>query len=203
MGLIDRRPDGVFEVGDNHLSTALAFEERLVRRTPFSAQVASYWSLGEQIEAVGPTQLDRVLAHVGERPSGGGFGCPELRTGLAAEAAVSDRAGLDARQPADPAAAGALANGCAGTIGAGQGAVRGTGRPCPHLFRAPRLWRLCAAHRSGAGQDGADHWRAAGQARCVATALERFAGRQVEGIMRGHGLSWSLSRGLGIDLPPM
>lgn len=34
-------------------------------------------------------------------------------------------------------------------------------------------------------------------------ALERFAGRQVEGLMRGRALSWSLSHGLGIALPPM
>jgi hypothetical protein len=34
-------------------------------------------------------------------------------------------------------------------------------------------------------------------------ALERFAGRQVDGLMRGPGLSWSLSQGLGIGLPPM
>ena len=31
-------------------------------------------------------------------------------------------------------------------------------------------------------------------------ALERFAGRQVEGVMRGQGLSWSLSLGIGLGL---
>ena len=33
--------------------------------------------------------------------------------------------------------------------------------------------------------------------------LERFGGRQVEGVLRGRGISWSLQRGLGPDLPPM
>lgn len=34
-------------------------------------------------------------------------------------------------------------------------------------------------------------------------ALERFAGREVEGVMRGQGLSWQLQRSVGISLPPM
>jgi hypothetical protein len=33
--------------------------------------------------------------------------------------------------------------------------------------------------------------------------LERFAGRHVEGVLRGQTLSWRLERGLGIALPPM
>ena len=34
-------------------------------------------------------------------------------------------------------------------------------------------------------------------------ALERFAGRAVEGLVRGPALSWRLSRGMTIGLPPM
>jgi len=34
-------------------------------------------------------------------------------------------------------------------------------------------------------------------------ALERFAGREVEGVLRGQTLSWGLARGLGPNLPPM
>jgi hypothetical protein len=34
-------------------------------------------------------------------------------------------------------------------------------------------------------------------------ALERFAGREVEGVMRGQTLSWGLARGVGPSLPPM
>jgi hypothetical protein len=33
--------------------------------------------------------------------------------------------------------------------------------------------------------------------------MERFAGREIEGVWRGQGISWGLSRGLGISLPPM
>ena len=33
-------------------------------------------------------------------------------------------------------------------------------------------------------------------------ALERFAGREVEGTMRGQGLSWSLARGIGLGISP-
>ena len=39
-------------------------------RAPFSAQVASYWSLSEQVEARAPTHLDRVLVGDAEGPSG-------------------------------------------------------------------------------------------------------------------------------------
>jgi len=31
-------------------------------------------------------------------------------------------------------------------------------------------------------------------------ALEQFAGRYVEGVMRGQGLSWSLQKGQGLGL---
>jgi hypothetical protein len=34
-------------------------------------------------------------------------------------------------------------------------------------------------------------------------ALERFAGREVEGMLRGQTLSWGLARSLGPNLPPM
>jgi hypothetical protein len=34
-------------------------------------------------------------------------------------------------------------------------------------------------------------------------ALERFAGREVRGLMRGASLSWGLSKGLGMGLPPI
>jgi|GEM_PF-5828505 len=33
--------------------------------------------------------------------------------------------------------------------------------------------------------------------------LERFAGREVVGVLRQQSMSWSLQRGLGIELPPM
>ena len=33
--------------------------------------------------------------------------------------------------------------------------------------------------------------------------LERFAGREVVGVLRQRSMSGSLQRGIGIDLPPM
>jgi len=32
------------------------------------------------------------------------------------------------------------------------------------------------------------------------SALERFAGREVEGALRGQGMSWSLARGMGLGI---
>jgi hypothetical protein len=69
LGLIEGLGNGEFHVGD-HVSAAMAFEEKLVRRAPFSVQVASYWSLGEQIDALGPTHLDQVLAGEAYGPAG-------------------------------------------------------------------------------------------------------------------------------------
>ncbi|MGH6755364.1 MAG: DUF3363 domain-containing protein, partial [Bradyrhizobium sp.] len=71
-GLIVRSPDGVFETGRDHLDRALAFEGRLLRRYPVTARVTSYWALGEQVGAWGPTHLDRVLAGEAAAPSGEG-----------------------------------------------------------------------------------------------------------------------------------
>ncbi len=62
VGLVQRSADGVFTVGPDHLKRAMMFEERVARRFPLSAIVASYLTLDEQVTALGPTHLDRVLA---------------------------------------------------------------------------------------------------------------------------------------------
>jgi hypothetical protein len=61
LGLVEGLGNGEFHVGD-HLTAALAFEEKLVRRAPFSAEVASYWSLGEQIARDDRTNRTRFHA---------------------------------------------------------------------------------------------------------------------------------------------
>jgi type IV secretory pathway VirD2 relaxase len=69
-GLVQRTGNGEFLVGRHHLDNAMAFEERMVARAPFSVRIASYWSLAEQVAAPGLTHLDRVLAGQADGPTG-------------------------------------------------------------------------------------------------------------------------------------
>src|SRR5690606_13616282 len=63
---------GVFLVGHDHLKRALMAGERLARRYPLTARVASYWTLEEQVQAIGPTRLDRIINGEVALPAGEG-----------------------------------------------------------------------------------------------------------------------------------
>lgn len=203
MGLIQRSPDGVFIVGDNHLSTALAFEERLVRRAPFSARVVSYWSLGEQIEALGPTELDRVLAGearslAGEGPVARDFqqALQQRRLFLIEQGWMGSDQQTLSRQTLQRMAALELSV---------QAEKLSEELGIPILTHNPHRVSGVYARRIDLAQGRMALIVGERQANLVPwrPALERFGGRTVEGVMRGQGLSWSLSRGMGIELPPM
>ncbi|MFT3722131.1 MAG: DUF3363 domain-containing protein [Hyphomonadaceae bacterium] len=72
--LIARPQAGDFIVGEDHLKRARIFEERIAARYPLSPFVLSYLSWGQQIGAIGPTHLDRVLAGEAEALQGEGAG---------------------------------------------------------------------------------------------------------------------------------
>src|SRR5690606_19383262 len=71
-GLVERRPDGAFLIAPNHLEQATRFETELVRKSPVNARVVSYWTLAKQVNALGPTHLDHVLADEAIAPRGEG-----------------------------------------------------------------------------------------------------------------------------------
>lgn len=203
MGLIQRSPDGTFNVGDNHLSTALAFEERLVRRAPFSAQVASYWSLGEQIEALGPTQLDRVLTGEAHGPAGEGSVARDFQQALQQRRLFLIEQGWMAGDQQTLSRQALQRMAVLELSAQSKGLSEELGVPVltysAHSVSGIYARRIDLAQGRMAlviGQRQANlvPWR---------PALERFGGRQVEGVMRGQTLSWSLSRGMGIDLPSM
>src|SRR5690606_11734777 len=50
----------------------LMYEERILRRFPLSPAALSYWTLDEQVRAMGPTRLDQVLAGYAAPPAGAG-----------------------------------------------------------------------------------------------------------------------------------
>jgi hypothetical protein len=202
LGLVQRASNGEFHVGD-HLSNALAFEERLVRRAPFSAQVASYWSLGEQIDALGPTHLDRVLAGEAGGPIGQGriahdfeHALQQRRLFLIEQGWMGDDQPTLSKQALQRMAVlelSAQAKGLSEELGVPvltYNAHRVSGIYARRIDLAQGRMALILGEK----QANLVPWR---------PALERFAGQQVEGVMRAQGLSWSLSRGLGIDLPPM
>lgn len=203
MGLVERRADGVFEVGADHMSTALTFEQRLVKRAPLSAQVVSYWSLEEQIGAAGSTALDQVLSGESTVPSGSGAlahryeqAVQQRRLFLIEQGWMTDQEQGPSRlaiQRMALAELSAKARDLSGELG--LHVLTHTPNHVAGVYaRRLDLAQGRMALIVGDRQAALVPWR---------PALERFAGRQVEGVLRGQSISWKLGRGLGIGLPPM
>ncbi len=201
--LVTRRPDGVFGIAPDHRERALAFEAKRLARTPVSARVASYWTLGEQENALGLTQLDRVLAREELAPEGAGRFARDFEAALQRRRLFLIEQGLMgagelglSKDALDRLAAHELQS-TARKLEAEIGRpvlthltnrVEGTYARRIDLAqgRMALLWQRDTAHLVP--------WR---------PALEQFAGRQVQGMVRGQSISWSLWRGRTIGLPPM
>jgi hypothetical protein len=203
LGMVERHADGVFEIGYDHLDRAMAFEEEVVRRYPLSVRVASYWTLGEQLDAIGPGHLDRVLAGEAAPPLGEGAFAREFADALQQRRLFLIEQGwlgedeqilsgvrlqeMATHELSD------MAHRLSQELGVPvltYAANRVEGVYARRIDLAQGRMALIMGERSG-------HlvpWR---------PTLERFQGREVQGLMRGRSLSWELSRGLGIGLPPM
>ncbi len=203
MGLVQRTDSGEFIVGHNHTATAMAFEERLTKRAPFSAQVASYWSIGEQIEAKDLTHLDRVLTGEAQRPEGEGRIAREFERALQQRRLFLIEQGWMA--PHEMAPSKQTVHRLAQLELTNRATVLSAELGVPVLtYDAHRIAGIYARRVDlaqgrmalivGERQANLVPWR---------PALERFAGRDVIGMTRGAGLSWSLAQGRGIGLPPM
>ena len=72
MSLVARSAEGDFILGQDQLRRAAMYETRLARRFQVSARILSYWTLEDQVSAIGPTRLDRVLAGSSAPPRGPG-----------------------------------------------------------------------------------------------------------------------------------
>ena len=199
LGLIEGLGNGAFHVGD-HLTAALAFEAKLVRRAPFSAQVASYWSLGEQIEAIGPTHLDHVLAGEAHRPTGESKVAREFEQAMQQRRLfLIEQGWMEAHEPGPSRQmlqrmaqfeltmqATALREEL-GIPVLTYDAHRVSGIYARRIDMAQGRMALILGER----QANLVPWR---------PPLERFAGREVVGVLRQQSLSWSLQRGMGLDL---
>jgi hypothetical protein len=202
-GFVERRADGVFVIAPDHLDGAARFEAQLVRKSPVSARVVSYWTLAEQVNALGPTHLDHVLAGEATAPVGDGAFARRYAMALQQRRLFMIEQGwmsgtdkhlspsalrtLAANERAD------LAKHLSGELG------------LPVLTQTPAHLRGIYAKRVDLAQGRVALILQERQAYVVPwrPALERFAGREVEGVLRGPTLSWGLARGLGPNLPPM
>jgi hypothetical protein len=199
----EHRTDGIFAEGPDPLDLALGSGERTARPDPLAFRVASYWTLGEQIEALGPTHLDHVLAREAVSPGGEGVFARKYAQALQqrrlflvdqgwmgkdeqvlskfrlqemATFELRDMAQRLSQELGKPIIASAVS--------------RVEGVYARRIDLAQGRMALILGERSG-------HllpWR---------PPLERFAGREVRGVMRGASLSWGLSGGLGMGLSPI
>lgn len=200
MNLVSRTQQGAFIVGHDHLKRAMIYEDRIARRYPLSATVASYWSLEEQVHAIGPTRLDRVLAGEAASPEGkSAFARQHAATLQQRRLFLIEQGWLgqseqmlsrDAMRRMAETELHSLAQEVSKEIGKPVVSVRLNSVSGVYTQRFD-LAQGRVALIVGERQATLVPWR---------PALERFAGREVYGELRAQGMSWGLSRGRGIGL---
>jgi hypothetical protein len=200
MSLVSRNADGVFIVGHDHLKRATLFDERVSRRYPLVVSVASYWTLDEQVNALGPTRLDRVLAGEVAQPQGEGAFARQYASALQQRRLfLIEQGWLGQDQAMLPQSTlswmatnelRAAADDLSKEIGMPVLTVR-----LNHIHgvyaRRIDLAQGRVALIVGDRQASLVQWR---------PVMERFAGREIEGAWRGQGVSWGLARGRGLGL---
>lgn len=203
MGLLERQTSGAFEVGDDHHVRALTYEIRLARQAPVRVQVLSYLTLDEQANASGPTELDRALAGVVDQPAGEGTFARDFERAMQRRRLFLVENGWMQAQDRTlvPARLAELAE--IEMRDMAQRLSRELSKPV-HTAMLARVEGVYS-RRVDLAQGRMALIETETSARLVPwrPALEPFAGRKVQGLMRGQSLTWSLTRGRGIDLPPM
>lgn len=202
-GLVERGSDGVFQIAGDHLERALDFERKLAAHSPLTVQVNSHLPLKEQVKAVGPTRLDRILSGADKPQAGKG------RVAAAEAAALQQRrmflieqgilGGTDEKLGGRAIAAMARNE-------LAEAAHRASGElGVPVITQARTSIEGVYVRRIDLAQGRMAIIMQERQAFMVPwrPALERFAGREVRGALRANGLSWSLNIKRGQPLPPM
>ncbi len=200
VSLISRTSDGVFIVGHDHLKRATLFDERFSRRYPLVASVASYWTLDEQVTAIGPTRLDRVLAGEVAPTEGEGAFARQYASALQQRRLFLIEQGWLGRDEKLLPQSTLTWMARNEIIAAADHLSKNIGKPvtsaqfnhiqgvyAQHIDLAQGRMALIVGER----QASLVSWR---------PAMERFAGQVIEGTRRGQGYSWGLSRGMGLGL---
>lgn len=203
-GGVAREPDGAWIIAPDHLDRVVEYERSLARAAPVIVEKLSHLTLDQQVGTDGATWLDRELVSDHPEPSrDSGFG-RELREaqarrqqwliaeGLAHEEQdrIVYRANMLAtlRRRELARVAGQLSDqlGLAYVESRSGEPVKGT------LRRSVELASGKYALVENSREFTLVPWR---------PVLERHVGKQVSGVMRGDGISWTIGRqrGLGIS----
>ncbi len=202
-GLVNRSVDGVFQIAGDHLERSLAFERKLALRSPLDVRVHSHLPLKDQVKAIGPTTLDRILSGSEQRLTGKG------RVAAAEAVALQQRRMFLIEQ--------GLMGGGDEKLGGHAMATMATTELTEAARRASQQLGVPVLTQHRGSIEGVYVQRvdlAQGRMAIILQErqafivpwrppLERFAGREVRGAMRGNGLSWSLSIKRSQSLPPM
>lgn len=197
---VSRTAEGVFIVGHDHLKRAEMYETRVAQRFSMYPLVFSYWSLDQQVQAIGPTRLDQVLAGEATPPGGGGGFARQYALALQQRRLFLIEQGW--MQPCEPAPSKSAVARMA------ERELRGLANELSIEIGKPVLTaRLSSVRGIYARRFDLAQGRVAlivgdRHASLVAwrPALERFVGRGVEGAQRKLGLTWRLSREIGLGI---
>ncbi|MGF7150098.1 type IV secretory pathway VirD2 relaxase [Sphingomonas zeicaulis] len=195
---VERRPDGKWTIGPDHLDQAIAFEARQLRDRPVDLEVLSHRPLAALPGANAATWLDRELAAPGALPrAASGFGAAveqalaQRRRWLLAQAlAVEGAAGFRAA----PGALAALQERELRDAGTRMAAESG------RAYRASRSGDRIAGTYRGAVDLASGRFAIVEQSREFTLVpwrpvLERQLGKPVSGLMRDGGINWTLGKG--------
>jgi hypothetical protein len=206
-GAADRNPDGSWRIGADHLTRVEAYEAAQRRSRPVVLTVLSPWPLEQLVDHEGATWLDRELTSATPVPlREAGFGAEARRAqeqrrrwliaqglGLDEAAPGSWPADLHARlERREVAAAGAR---LAGQLGLAHVEVEPGARIEGTLLRREQLASGAYAIVGRSREFALVPWR---------PELEKHLGKQVSGIMRANGISWTIAHrrgGLGFEAP--
>lgn len=202
-GKIERAPDGTWIIAPDHLDRATDYEHRRAKAAPVTVEKLSHLTLDRQVNADGVTWLDRELVAGKPDPTrDSGFGRDvrkaqeRRRQWLIAEGLAHEEQGTTVyrtnmlatlRRRELTRVAGQLSKqlGLA-YIETGNGEpVEGT------LRRSVELASGKYAFIENSREFTLVPWR---------PVLERLIGKQVSGVMRGDGISWTIGRQRGIGI---
>jgi type IV secretory pathway VirD2 relaxase len=200
MGSVERETDGTWIIAPDHVERAAAFEAQRAKAAPMIVETLSALPLDRQVGTDGATWLDReLLADRSERPRDAGFG-REVRDALAQRRQWLIEQGL-AQEEQDRTVyrANLLAtltrrelNRTAGQFAQELGLAYAEARPGERIEGVYRRPVDLASGRYALIEKSREFtlvpWR---------PVLDRHLDRQVSGVMRGEGISWTIGRGRG------